>query len=332
MCRSLWILFLVLLNAVFALGQTRRYHFEHPQMGTLFQITLYSSDSLTAFHAAKHAFSRIDTLNSLFSDYDPESELNHLSSQSGKDTCVQVSKELLDIIAVSLLLNEYSDKAFDITIGPMVQLWRRARRKKVLPDRREVRKARKSVGSHYIHIDPNDNCIRLTKEGMRLDLGGIAKGYAVDEALRILKRYGIEQALVDGGGDLVLGEAPPDKEGWEIQLEYVTPNGKLADTLLSRSLCAIATSGDTYRYIEIEGKRYSHIMDPKSGFGLTKRRKVTVIYSNGTSADAWASALSILGPRKWRKRVKKLPQIEVLFLEKRKETYSQVSSLNFFLN
>ena len=134
---------LLWIGAVFAFGQTQRYHFEHPQMGTLFKITLYSSDSAKAFQAAKEAFSRIDALNYYFSDYDPQSELNALSSLSGRDTCVQVSPELWDVIGKSLEMHAYSGGAFDITIGPKVQLWRRARRKNTLPERRDIRKAGK---------------------------------------------------------------------------------------------------------------------------------------------------------------------------------------------
>ena len=321
---------LLWIGAVFAFGQAQRYHFEHPQMGTLFKITLYSSDSVKAFQAAKEAFHRIDTLNYYFSDYDPESELNALSSQSGVDTCVQVSEELWDVIGKSIEMYAYSGGAFDITIGPKVQLWRRARRKNSLPDRRDIRKASKSIGSQYIKREVTGRCIRLKKPNMRLDLGGIAKGYAVDEAFSILKGHGISQALVDGGGDLMLGDPPPGKEGWEIQMEYLQEGGIPGDTVLVLDNLAVATSGDTYRYIEIDGERYSHIMDPKSGFGLTNRRKVTVLAPACVWADAWASATSILGPRKSRAKLRTFPEISALFIEAKEEGFSQVVLPQFF--
>lgn len=310
--------------------QIHRYSFEHQQMGTLFRIVMYSPDSLLASQAASAAFGRIDNLNQSLSDYHPESELNLVSSLSGEDTCISLSQDLEEILRLSQQMYHYSQGAFDITIGPLVQLWRRAKRRRELPPADKIEEARKSVSSSYMVWDSVGRCLRLTQAQMRLDLGGIAKGYAVDEAMGVLKTYGIHQALVDGGGDLVLGDPPPDKPGWEVKMEYVDATAQPRDTVLILSNLAIASSGDAYRNIEIGGKRYSHIMDPHSGFGLVVQRKVTVVAPQGVWADAWASALSILGPSQGFSQLNKFPEIKGLILELNEEKLEAYISEDFF--
>ena len=315
---------------VLTFSQNRRYSFEHPQMGTLFRIVLYAPDSALASSAAAKAFACIDHLNQVFSDYHPESELNKVSALSGRDTCIAISGELADILRLSQQMNTYTLEAFDISIGPLVQLWRRAKRKGELPPKEEIEEARKAVGNSFIVWDSTSNCIRLTRAHMRLDLGGIAKGYAADKALEILNQQGIFQALIDAGGDLVLGDSPPNKPGWEVGMEYADPRGLSRDTVLILANRAIASSGDTYRHIEIEGKRYSHIMDPTSGFGLTVQRKVTVIAPSGAQADAWASALSIMGPLKGLHRLKAFPEIKGMILDSKDQKFEIALTPNFF--
>ena len=165
---------------------------------------------------------------------------------------------------------------------------------------------------------------------MRLDLGGIAKGYAVDEALSVLQAHGIDQALVDGGGDLVMGDPPPDSIGWRVGLKVLGKDGQPQDTVLHLANRAIASSGDTYRYLEIDGVKYSHILDPQTGIGLTCRRRVTVIAPEGVWADAWASALSVMGPDKGFQRLNAFPKISALMLEVEKEKIQQYVTENFF--
>jgi len=317
-------------GAIGVKGQVQRYTFEHPQMGTLFRIVLYHDDSLQARIAAESAWRRIDRLNDQMSDYFAESELNALSATSGKDTCIQVSPALWDILNLSRKMYEHSQERFDITIGPLVQLWRRARRKGMLPDSLTLETARESVSSTYLHFKPADSCVLLEKPGMRLDLGGIAKGYAVDQALGVLNTFGITRALVDGGGDLVLGDPPPDSVGWRVELKVLGNDGLPRDTVLFLAQIAIASSGDTYRYLEIEGTKYSHILDPQPGIGLTQRRRVSVIAAKGVWADAWASALSVMGPEVGLHRLASFPGVSALILEVEGEKVAQYVSDSFF--
>ena len=175
----------------------------------------------------------------------------------------------------------------------MTKLWRKAFRLKEFPTDSDISRAAGTVGYEGIVMKAKNKTVKLDKEGMRLDFGGIAKGYAVDEAMAWLKVSGINMFLVDGGGDILVGIAPPGKQGWEIEVPDKFMNGELTFKKAFYKNTAIATSGDTYRYLEHEGKRYSHIIDPRTGYGLTNRRVVTVTAPTCMTADAWATAASV---------------------------------------
>lgn len=271
----------------------QRYEFSHRQMGTTFRIVLYANSDSIAQLGAASAFARIDSLNHILSDYLPDSELNQLAATSGSETAHAISEDLFQVLDAAQEMAHISQGAFDITVGPLVQIWRSARRKHRLPDPEAIRQAMTSVGYQHILLNPQTCTAQLNRADMRLDLGGIAKGYAVDEALAVLGEYGIRSGLVDGGGDIVLGDPPPGKTGWRISLERITESGERTLQIAELANTAIATSGDTYRYLEVGGKRYSHILDPRTGQALSHQRKVTVIAPTGMLADAWASILSV---------------------------------------
>ncbi len=266
-------------------------------MGTTFRIVLYADHPQRAESAAKAAFARLAELNAILSDYDPNSELSRLSnaSQMGPTGPIAVSDDLWRVLEAAQTMSQRSDGAFDVTVGPYVRLWRRERRQGVLPRPRRLAEARAAVGYRHLQLDPQERTVRLLVPNMRLDLGGIAKGYAVDEALACLKQRGIEHALVDGGGDVAVSSPPPDRDGWRIALQSLDAANAPAMGYLRGSHLAVATSGDTYNYIEIDGVRYSHIIDPATGLGLTDRIGVTVVARDCMTADALASAVSVLG-------------------------------------
>ncbi|MBI1226233.1 MAG: hypothetical protein GC192_13450 [Bacteroidetes bacterium] len=268
----------------------KRYEFFRPLMGTEFHIVIYHRDSLVAKQAAEKAFQRVAVLEKVFSDYMENSEVSWLSD-AGKAT--NVSDELWTVLKYSQEVAERSEGAFDVSIGALSKLWRRAIREKEFPSEAEVGKAAATVGYKDIEMKGRNKSIKLDKEGMRLDFGGIAKGYAIDEAMAWLKVSDIRTALVDGGGDVLVGMPPPGKEGWEIEVPDKMVNGELVFKKSLFKNTAIATSGDTYRYLEHDGKRYSHIIDPRTGYGLTNRRVVTVTAPTCMAADAWATAASI---------------------------------------
>ncbi len=282
-------------------------------MAVPIKIVLYAPDQQQADRAAAAALQRIRQLNAVMSDYDPASELRQLCSHSGPGKPIEVSDDLWKVLVRAQYFARQSDGAFDVTIGPLVRLWRRARRQRRLPSPERMAEARPLVGYRLLRLDPEHRTVELLREGMRLDLGGIAKGYAVDEALRTLRRLGITRALVDAGGDVALGEAPPGKPGWLIGIAALERGGKPSRCLwLERA--AIATSGDMWQYVEIGGRRYSHIVDPRTGMALTDHSGVTVVAPDCTTADALASTLSVLGPQKGLELIETMPNTAALIL------------------
>ena len=274
-----------------------RFEFEHGAMGTKFHIVLYAPNAKQADRAAAAAFQRVDTLDDILSDYDPSSELSLLSSTAGTEEWVSVGDDLWSVLLQSARLATATDGAFDVTVGPLTRLWRWANRRGVLPDEERIAHARAAVGHWLIQFDRSSQRVRLEVPGMRLDVGAIGKGFAADEALAVLTRLGISRALIDAAGDIVASDSPPDTPGWRVEIPKVD-DGTVGSEMVWLSDGAIATSGDTYRYVEVDGVRYSHILDPATGLGLTVRRIATVFAPTAVEADALASAVSVLGHMK----------------------------------
>ncbi len=272
-----------------------RFAFTEPHMGTLWHITLHAPDAATASNAVRTAFARVHTLDLLFTDYDPNSELLRLCTNR-VGHAVPVSGELFDILQKSERLSRQTEGAFDVTVGPLVQLWRRARRQRELPAPEKIATARAAVGFEKMKLDPRHRTVTLLAPEMRLDLGGIAKGYAADEALRVLKRNGISRALVAASGDLASGDAPPGQLGWRVEIALPTNAGTNRNVVLHLKNCGISTSGDAEQFVELNGVRYSHIVDPRTGVGLTNRLQVTVLADCATRSDALTKTICVLGP------------------------------------
>ena len=293
-----------------------RHQFAQVEMGVQFTITLYASDEIVANRAAEAAFRRVAELNAIMSDYDAESELMRLSRTAGQGKPVTVSPELWFVLSRSVQLSKQSGGAFDVTVGSVVRLWRRARRQHDLPSRDRLSDALAAVGYKYLRFDDSKRTVELTRSGTRLDLGGIAKGYAGDEVLAVLARHGITRALVDAGGDVVIGDPPPNTPGWRIGVAPLEkPDGPPSRFLLLANV-AVATSGDAFQYVEIDGRRYSHIVDPKTGLGLTDHSSVTVVAADGTTADGLASAVSVLGPEAGLRLVGRFPGAAALVVRR----------------
>jgi FAD:protein FMN transferase len=288
----------------------RRFDFEQVEMGVIFRLSVYGSDSDLANKAAEAAYARVHELNGIFSDYEGSSEVRRLCEVSGPGRPVKVSDELFTVLAASLKLSGETDGAFDVTVGPLTKLWRRARRREVMPETQRLADELKLVGAELVRLDPHNRTVELLRGGMRLDFGGIAKGFAADEALRVLRNHGLNRSLVDASGDIVAGDPPPDACFWVVAIEALrsrppdqnsTGENITAPSLATvprLKLCngAVATSGDAYQSVVIGGRRFSHIVDPKTGLGLNQRSSVTIIARNGMMADGLASAVSVLGP------------------------------------
>ncbi len=281
-----------------------RWEFVEPHMGTLFRIVVYAPEVTAAKSAAKAGFARIAALNRIMSDYDPDSELMRLCRQPA-GTPVPVSKELCDILQRSQELAEKSGGAFDVTLGPVIRLWREARRQKKLPSEESRNAALLASGYRKLRLDLEGQTVTLLAAGMQLDLGGIAKGYAADAALTVLARHGLRRAMVEASGDIALGEPPPESDGWKVQL---VPFGSdpAGSILVTAANAGISTSGDAEQFLELGGVRYSHMVDPATGLGLTRPVAVTVVARHATLTDGLATACSVLSPAAVKPMIEKL--------------------------
>ncbi len=283
-------------------------------MAVPIRIVCYAASEAEARQAARAAFARIRELNAVFSDYIPDSEVSRLCEAAGSGEAVPVSDDLWKVLVLSRDLAEKTGGAFDVTIGPLIRLWRRARTLRELPREYRIRQAQALVGFDKVRFDERRQAVELTVPGMKLDFGGIAKGYAIDQALATLRKHGISRALVDAGGDIGVGDPPPGREEWIVGIAPLNP-GEPPGYFVKASHCAVATSGDRYQFVMVEGKRYSHIVDPKTGIGLTHHSEVTVIAPNATLADALATGVSVLGPAEGLTTAERFPEVACLVLQ-----------------
>lgn len=275
-------------------------------MGSPFTIIFYHSDSAQAHQLADDCFNLVDSFVAIYSDYIDSSELNRLSRSSGQDTFVAVSPALFDILLLSQKAYWLSGKAFDISAGPLTRIWRRARKEKRFPAFAEIIEKKKAVGFDKVIIDTVSKTICLTQPGMQLDLGGIAQGYIAQKVLQRLQQARTMHALVDVSGDIAIGTAPPGKHGWTIGVNVPEQSEELLTTKLLLQNCAVSTSGDAHQYMEYNGKRYSHILDPRTGYGVTSQRNVTVMAKDAVTADWLATTSCILPIRKVKQLAKKV--------------------------
>ncbi len=278
-------------------AQLKRFEFSENKMGSPFNLIFYHTDSSEAISMAKNCFLIVDTLNNIFSDYSPESEVGRLAFQKDIND-IRVSDELFAMIKYSNDAWRRSGKTFDITIGALTYLWRKAKAENRFPSETEIKQAKKLTGFKNLKINRQEQTISFKKPKMQLDFGGIVKGYAAQRVVDFLKSRNVLIALADAGGDIVMSNAPLTKEGWTVAINLPEQENELWDRRLELKNCAVATSGDVYRFILHEGKKYSHIIDPKTGYGVTSQRNVTVIYKEGTAADWLATACSILPIKK----------------------------------
>ena len=278
-------------------------------MGVAVRITAYAPSESVARDAARAAFARIAELDDKMSDYRAQSEVRMLSERPGD--WQPASPDLLAVLARAQEVSRRSGGAFDVTVGPMVQLWRASRKTARLPDPDALSNARSRSGSALLEVDTIRALVRLWVRDMQLDLGGIAKGYILQEALAVLRTHGVRSAMIEAGGDVVVAEAPPGQAGWSV---YVA-GSDTATLQRARAIVnsAIATSGGSEQFVEIDGVRYSHVIDPRTGLGVTGTHLVTVIADDGALADALATALSVLGPERSSGLRGKYPQVLVSF-------------------
>jgi thiamine biosynthesis lipoprotein len=263
------------------------------KMGSAFNLIIVSADSNKANHLARKSYELVDSLNHIFSNYDSSSELSKINASAGL-LPYKMSRAMLDLVQKSQYAYIQSKGAYDISIGPLSSLWRNARKAKLFPEASTVLATKKLVGFAQVKINKRLGTIFLPNANMQLDFGGIAKGYIAQWVINFLKANGIQQALVDAGGDIVMSGPPLNQQGWLIGVNLPETTDQLLNKKLQLSNCSVATSGDVYQFIEYKGVKYSHIINPLTGYGVTNLRNVTIVAKTGATADWLATACSIL--------------------------------------
>jgi FAD:protein FMN transferase len=275
----------------------KRFEFTEPHMGTTFRLIVFMHSEVAANQAARAAFARVTELDNRLSDYKPTSELMQLCQKAGGPP-VPVSDDLFRVLDYAQTVSKLSDGAFDVSVGPLTRLWRLARRTHQMPEAGKLARARALVGYRNIVLDPAKQTVQLLKPGMQLDLGGIAKGFTGDAVLESLANRKITNVLLAAGGDITVGDPPPGTKGWKIGIVPLDNPEKTPSRYLFLANQAVSTSGDAEQFVEIDGKRYSHIVDPRTGLGLVGRMSVTVVARHGIQSDSLTKTIAVLGPEK----------------------------------
>ena len=282
-------------------------------MGTEFRVVLFARGEARARAVMAEALGRIRELDLVLSDYDSASELRRLTGAQPEAGAVRVSSDLMGMLLQARALHAQTDGAFDVTVGPLVRLWRRAFRQGELPSPEAIGLARQQVGMDLLVLLPETSQVWPKRAGMGLDPGGIGKGYALDQAMALIGEAGIRSALVEGGGDLVVSGPPPGQEGWRIELDWGSDASPDRPLVLAHG--AVATSGDLYQVLRLDGEAYSHILDPRTGWALIRGRRASVVAPTGAQADALASALCVAGPAGIDEFIEGVQGVEAMVLE-----------------
>jgi FAD:protein FMN transferase len=288
-----------------------RIEMTEPQMGTQMRLVVYADDEARAHTAMHAAFKRVADLNDTLSDYQPTSELMRLCARAGQGP-IAISPHLFHILDVAQTLARRTNGAFDVTSGPLTHLWRRARRFSEVPATPRVTEALALSGFRHLHLDASKRTATLDTTGMTLDLGGLAKGYAADEAIAVLESHGVTRALAALGGDVVVSAPPPDRDGWTIDVSALDAPGAPHPTALVLRNAAVSTAGDAEQWMTAAGVRYSHILDPRTGWPMTIRSSTTVIARRGLDADRLDTAIAVLGPKEGLPLAEETPGAAVL--------------------
>lgn len=282
-------------------------------MGTFANITAVAADSRTAKACVEAAFSQLKRVDELMSDYKSDSQLSQVNRDAFKEP-VHVDDDLFEVLDIAVEYSRQTDGAFDVTVGPVVKLWREAEETGALPPEEDIAQAGSKVGFEKLILDRENKTVRFKVDGMRLDLGGIAKGYAIDLAIEAMQKAGAIGGLVDVGGDVRCFGPPSDsKESWLVGLQDPSVENQLLLVLKLRGV-AVATSGGYRRFAEIDGKKYSHIINPQASSAADELVSVSIVARTATAADALATAVSVMGREKGLALVESLAQTEAILV------------------
>lgn len=284
------------------------------QMGTIVEITIMGGVDARFDMAAEKAFEEIKRLEGIFSSYSPSSDVSRISANAGEEP-VKVSSEVIDVTLKAIEIAGLTDGAFDPTIGSLAGLWGFSGESGVVPGKTEVNKVLPLVNYRDIDVDREQSTIRLKKRQTAFNLGGIAKGYIVGQAVGVLRVYGVKRAIIKAGGDMfALGTKGSGVAPFRIGIKHPRDENKLLGEAFLDS-GAVATSGDYERFFEKDGVRYHHILDPKTGFPARGARSVTVVTEDPTLADALSTSIFVMGPAKGMKLVEGFDGVEALIVD-----------------
>jgi len=281
-------------------------------MACVYAIEAYGADAQALPRIVEEGFDEVDRIDRLMSHYKAESPLSRLNQQAATQP-VAVDPELFDFITESMRYSRESGGAFDITVGPLMKAWGFFRGEGRMPSADELSTARGHVGTRHVVLDSAARTIAFDEPGVELDLGGIAKGYAVDRVVRLLKERRVPAALVSAGGSTIYGlGAPPGRADWEVAIQDPLNSTRVARTVHLKDR-ALSVAGGSEKYFEVAGRRYSHIMDPRTGSPVQGVLGVAVLTNTGTDGDALDDAFFVLGPGRSRKLLQRNPSTEVFF-------------------
>ena len=294
--------------------QPIRYEASHDAMGTIFTLVAYGRDERFLAQVANEAFDEIDSLDAQMSNYRAESELSRINRRAAQEP-VLVEPRLFDLLAMAIRYSVQSDGAFDISVGPLMKTWGFFQGEGRVPPKAELDRVRKRVGYRHILLDREQRTIRFDAEGLELDLGGIAKGYAVDRVAGILRANGVNAALISSGRSSIyaLG-APPGKAAWRIHLRDPFEGKKAAGDVLLKDF-SLSVSGSYEKLLELDGKTYCHILDPRTGWPVEGMLMTAVLAPRGVESDATSTILFVLGPEKGRRYLEKATKVSALLFE-----------------
>jgi len=301
-----------------------RFELSQPSMGSMLDLVVYASSQQQAQESMDAGLLELERLSLILSNYDPTSEISVLCKTAFNQPKA-VSLDLQIVLQESRRWHALSVGRFDITVGPLSQLWRSSRKMKTLPASDQVAIALKASGWNQIHwvSDASEGLgqlrISLRSPDSHLDVSGLATGYIIDRMYEAMIAKGTESILINAGGDIRVGKAPPCRAGWRVDVAGLGKNAPLFATYLITD-CAVTTSGDLFQYIEIDGRRFSHFIDPDTGAPIERRQSVTVFASTALDADAGATALAVMGLELGSEHFDKMPLGKALLLQVDKST------------
>ena len=297
-------------------------------MGTSVEVTI-EDEKGKASEVSKQLFNRFKELEKKFSLYNPESEIVKVNKGAQHSMRCRVSPEFFKLLEKGLIYSELTSGAFDITVAPLVKLWGFKERKYSFPKEEDIKNTLKMCGYTSIILSADEHEVSFSKPGVELDMGAIAKGYIVDEGIKLLRKEGIVSALINAGGDLYCMGTPSDKDGWIVAIRHPRKKNKTITQLIVRDK-AVATSGDYENFFIHEGSYLSHIIDPRTGWPAeTGVISATVISSKSCEADALATALMLMDKKKGLDLINHLDETEAIIISRENGKLNAVVSSGF---